>query len=318
MFSKKIITGLAVLMFSVSAIFAQDAQVRNVQSGQKMKLKGVVIAKDNEKMVVRDANGIDTNVIIGSNASIKTKATFGGDTVPAANLVRGLNLELEGVGDGTNLVATKVRFNKSDLRTAQAIESRVNPVEGRISQAEQNAERLSGQIDELMAVSNAARGGAKSAQESADAAIAGVNATNERISSLDDYVVQNTSTVTFKVGSAILSDEAKAQLDQVATTALALKGYTLEVTGFTDATGDAKKNKVLSQKRATAVIEYLVETHNIPLRRIGTTYGFGAAQAVADNTSREGRMQNRRVEVKLLVSRGLNTNVEVKKAEENK
>jgi outer membrane protein OmpA-like peptidoglycan-associated protein len=318
MFSKKILTSLAVLVFSVSAIFAQDAQVRNVQSGQKMKLKGVVIAKDNEKLVVRDANGIDTNVVIGSNASIKTKATFGGDTVPAANLVRGLNLELEGVGDGTNLVANKVRFNKSDLRTAQAIESRVNPVEGRMSQAEQNAERLSGQIDELMAVSNAARGGAKSAQDSADAAIAGVNATNERISSLDDYVVQNTSTVTFKVGSSILSDEAKAQLDQVATAALALKGYTLEVTGFTDATGNAKKNKVLSQKRATAVIEYLVETHNIPLRRIGTTYGFGAAQAVADNTSTEGRMQNRRVEVKLLVSRGLNTNVEVKKAEENK
>jgi outer membrane protein OmpA-like peptidoglycan-associated protein len=318
MFSKKILSGLAVLVFSVSAIFAQDTQVRNVQSGSKMKLKGVVIAKDNEKMVVRDANGIDTNVLISPNASIKTKATFGGDTVPATSLVRGLNLELEGVGDGTNLVASKVRFNKSDLRTAQAIESRVNPVEGRISQAEQNAERLSGQIDELMAVSNAARGGAKSAQDSADAAIAGVNATNERISSLDDFVVQNTSTVTFKIGSSLLSPEAKVQLDQVATSALALKGYTLEVTGFTDASGDPKKNKVLSQKRATAVIEYLVETHNIPLRRIGTTYGFGEGQAVADNASREGRSQNRRVEVKLLVSRGLNTNVEVKKAEEVK
>ena len=318
MFSKKIITSLAVLVFGISTIFAQDAQVRNVQSGAKMKLKGVVVAKDNEKFVVRDANGIDTNVIVNANASVKTKATFGGDTVPVTSLVRGLSLEIEGVGDGTNLVASKVRFNKSDLRTAQAIESRVNPVEGRMSQAEQNAERLSGQIDELMAVSNAARGGAKSAQDSADAAIAGVNATNERISSLDDYVVQNTSTVVFKVGSSILSDEAKSQLDQVATSALALKGYTLEVTGFTDASGNAKKNKTLSQQRATAVIEYLVETHNIPLRRIGTTYGFGAAQAVADNTSREGRSQNRRVEVKLLVSRGLNTNVEVKKAEENK
>jgi outer membrane protein OmpA-like peptidoglycan-associated protein len=318
MFNKKFLTSLAVLVFGISTIFAQDAQVRNVQSGQKIKLKGIVIAKDNEKMVVRDANGIDTNVIITDSASIKTKATFGGDKVPAANVVRGLNLEVEGIGDGTNLVASKVRFNKTDLRTAQAIESRVNPVEGRMSQAEQNAERLSGQIDELMAVSNAARGGAKAAQESADAAIAGVNATNERISSLDDYVVQNTSTVTFKVGSTILTPEAKAQLDQVATSALALKGYTLEVTGFADASGDPKKNKVLSQKRATAVIEYLIETHNIPLRRIGTSYGFGENQAVADNASREGRSQNRRVEVKLLVSRGLNTNVEVKKAEDGK
>jgi OmpA-OmpF porin, OOP family len=318
MFNRKILTILAVLVFGISTVFAQDAQVRNVQSGQKMKIKGVVVAKDNEKLVVRDANGVDTNVIINPNASVKTKAVFGGDTIPASNIVRGLNLEIEGVGDGSNLVANKVRFNKTDFRTAQAIESRVNPVEGRVSQAEQNAERLSGQIDELMAISNATRGGAKAAQESADAAIAGVNATNERISSLDDYVVQNTSTVTFKVNSAILTQEAKDQLDQVATSALALKGYTLEVTGFTDASGDPKKNKALSQKRATAVIEYLIETHNIPLRRIGTSYGFGENQAVADNASREGRMQNRRVEIKLLVSRGLNTNVEVKKAEEGK
>ena len=187
------------------------------------------------------------------------------------------------------------------------------PVEDRLTQTEQNAERISGQIDELMAISNAARGGAKAAQDSADAAIAGVNATNQRISSLDDYVVQKTSTVNFKVSSSVLSDEAKAELDQVAQTAMTMKGYVIEITGFASADGDAKKNKVLSQRRAQAVIDYLVETHNVPLRRIGTSYGFGELQAVADNTTREGREQNRRVEVKLLASRGLNQNVEVRK-----
>jgi outer membrane protein OmpA-like peptidoglycan-associated protein len=94
---------------------------------------------------------------------------------------------------------------------------------------------------------------------------------------------------------------------------MTMKGYTIEITGFASADGDERKNKVLSQKRAQAVIDYLVETHNIPLRRIGTSYGFGELQAVADNTTLEGRNQNRRVEVKLLASRGINQNVEVRK-----
>jgi outer membrane protein OmpA-like peptidoglycan-associated protein len=130
---------------------------------------------------------------------------------------------------------------------------------------------------------------------------------------LDDYVVQSTASVNFKVGSAVLSPEAKTQLDEVATAALTLKGYTIEITGFASAEGGVKMNKALSQRRAQAVIDYLVETHNVPLRRIGTSYGFGELQAVGDNTTREGREQNRRVEVKLLVSRGLNQNVEVRK-----
>ena len=103
-----------------------------------------------------------------------------------------------------------------------------------------------------------------------------------------------------------------AKLDQVAQAAMQLKGYTIEITGFASSDGSAQRNKVLSENRARAVINYLVETHNIPLRRIGTSFGFGELQAVADNSTREGREQNRRVEVKLLVSRGLNQNVEVR------
>ncbi|MDQ2747855.1 MAG: OmpA family protein [Acidobacteriota bacterium] len=304
------------LLMGATGILAQDAQTRSLTSGQRYKIKGIVVAKDNNNFTVRDAVGVDTNVNLNPSTSIKTKGGFfgGSDRIATNGIVRGLNLEVEGLG-GTSgaLEATKVRFGKDDLRVAQSIDSRVAPAEERLTQSEQNAQRVSGQIDELMAISNAARGGAKAAQNTADAAIAGVNATNQRISSLDDYVVQSTSTVNFKVGSAILTEEAKANLDQVAQTALTLKGYSIEITGFASSDGDMKKNKVLSQRRAQAVIDYLVETHNVPLRRIGTSYGFGELQAVADNTTLEGRQQNRRVEVKLLASRGLNQNVEVRR-----
>jgi outer membrane protein OmpA-like peptidoglycan-associated protein len=61
----------------------------------------------------------------------------------------------------------------------------------------------------------------------------------------------------------------------------------------------------LSQRRADTVIRYLIENHNIPLRRIVTPYGYGETNPVAENNSRDGRAQNRRVEVKLLVNKGL-------------
>jgi len=316
---KRISILLLSMAIGVAGAFAQAAQTQGAQTrstvaGQKYKIKGVIVSKDdNGSFVVRDAVGVDTRIIVSPNASVKSNGFFGGDKFPVTSMVRGLNLEVEGVGDSAGAVAVnKVRFDKSNLMTAQSIDARVAPAEERLTAAEQNAERVSGQIDELMAISNAAKGGAKAAQDTADAAVAGVNATNKRISDLDDYVVQSTATVNFKVGSAVLSPEGKASLDQVATAAATLKGYSIEVQGFASADGDTRKNKQLSERRAQAVKDYLIETHNIPLRRMSTSYGFGELQAVADNSTREGREQNRRVEVKLLVSRGINQAVEVK------
>ncbi|HEV7701802.1 MAG TPA: OmpA family protein [Pyrinomonadaceae bacterium] len=309
------------IMLGAVSLFAQNAQLRNAVSGQKYKLKGVIVAKENDStFIVRDTVGVDTRIVIEPNASVKSNGGFlgGGDKYAMTALVRGLNLEVEGRGDANGAVsANKVRFSKANLQTAQSIDARVSPAEERLTAAEQNAQRVSGQIDELTAISNAAKGGAKAAQDTADAAVAGVNATNKRIGDLDDYAVQSTATVNFKVGSSILSPDAKASLDQVAAAATSLKGYVIEVTGFASADGDTRKNKVLSERRAQAVKDYLIENHNIPLRRMSTSYGYGELQAVADNTTREGREQNRRVEVKLLVSRGINQNVEVKSQTDN-
>lgn len=295
---KKISGLLLAIVIAATAVIAQDVQVRSLTAGQKYKIKGTVVTKDDDTtFVVRDTTGADTRVIITPEASVKTKGGLfsGGDRIAASQIVRGLYLETEGRGDNAgNLAATKVRFDKDDFRVAQSIDTRVTPAEARLTAAEENARRVSGQIDELMAISNAARGGAKAAQETADAAVEGVNATNARITAMDDYVVQSTSTVNFKVGSAILTPEAKASLDEVATTAATLKGYFIEVTGFASSDGGTNMNKALSRRRADAVINYMIETHNVPLRRIGQSYGFGELQAVADNTTREGREQNRR------------------------
>ena len=294
---------------------ADASRARSITSGEKMKIKGVVVRRDADTFTVRDLSGVDTVVRLTDRTSVKSNGGFlrGGTNYGSTNILRGLNLEVEGRG-GSNgeLNAEKIRFNDSDLRTARAVESRATPLEERasatetrLSDVEQNAQKLSGQLDELAAVSNAARGGAKAAQETADAAVAGVNATNDRISALDDYVPQDSAAVNFRVGSSILNADAKTKLDAIATKALNAKGYVLEVTGYADSTGNTQRNRALSQRRADAVIRYLVENHQIPLRRIVTPYGFGESNPIADNNTRSGRAENRRVEVKVLVNKGL-------------
>src|SRR5437660_3431532 len=309
-----LVLALSPLAFGQVSTNTNSTRARTVASGEKMKIKGVVVKRDADTFTVRDLTGNDTIVRLTDRTSVKTNSGFlrGGTNYGATNILRGLNLEIEGRG-GSNgeLVADKVRFNESDLRTARAVESRATPLEerataseGRLSEVEQNAQKLSGQLDELAAISNAARGGAKAAQESADAAISGVNATNDRISALDDYSPQDTTAVNFRLGSAVLTADGKAKLDEIATKALNAKGYVLEVTGFADSTGNTDRNRALSQRRADSVIRYLVEQHQIPLRRIVTPYGFGESNPIADNKTREGRAQNRRVEVKVLVKKG--------------
>ena len=309
---------MGLLLFTAPVAISQDnttVSSRTVASGQKIKVKGVVTRRDADTFTVRDNNGVDTVVQLTDRTSVKAKGGFlrSGANYAQTQILRGLNLEVEGRGSANGeLVADKVRFNESDLRVARAVESRAAPLEDRatttetkLSQVEQNAQRLSGQLDELAAVANTARGGARAAQATADAAVAGVTATNDRISALDDYEPQTVAAVNFRSGSSILTKDSKATLDDVATKALNAKGYVLEISGFADSTGSINRNRALSQRRADTVIRYFIENHNIPLRRIVTPYGYGEINPVAENTSRDGRAQNRRVEIKLLVNKGL-------------
>jgi outer membrane protein OmpA-like peptidoglycan-associated protein len=253
-----------------------------------------------------------------------------------ASLVRGLTLEVEGRGNNSGvLVADKIRITDTDFKVARSIESRVDPVEtrvtsteDRVSAAEQNAQRLSGQLDELAAVANTAKGGAKAAQETADAAMneaksanqrvtqtnERVTAVDERVSSVDDYEAKSTITINFKVRSATLSAEAKTALDELANQAKNEKGYVIQVSGFASADGSEALNRNLSERRANAVIRYLIENHDVSQRRIITPYGFGELKPAGDNATREGRQQNRRVEVAILVSKGLSSPVAADKS----
>ncbi len=263
------------------------ANTQSIPNGAKMKFKGVVIGRDADTFTIRDRNRTDYQVLLTDNTSIKTYGGFlrFGKKYAVTDILRGLIVEVEGRGDAQGqLVAEKVRFNDSDMRAAITTDTRVNPVEV-------NQERLSGQMDELSTIAAEARNE--------------VRVANERISALDDYDVQETVTVNFRVNSAVLSPEARQRLSAMAEKAISAKWYMIEVAGHTDSTGNQAKNFQLSQQRAESVVQYLAVNHKIPLRRIVTPMGYGKTESVADNKTATGRAQNRRVEVKMLLNRGM-------------
>jgi outer membrane protein OmpA-like peptidoglycan-associated protein len=310
----------ALLLACAPIAFGQDtmnqtqptARVRTVAAGEKTKIKGTIVDRDADTFVVRDDQGYETTVLLTDRTSVKSNGGFfrRGTNYDVTNLLRGLNVEVEGRGnpDG-RLDASKIRFDKNDLKVARSIETRVTPVEGRLTQVEAQNRTLSGQVDELNEVSKTMRTDISRNNDNILATDTRVTSTNDRISALDDYDVSDQATVLFRVNSAVLSPESKAALDELAQKALATKGFVIEVAGFTDSTGSTQKNRMLSQRRADAVVQYLQENYDIPLRRMITPFGYGEAKAAADNTTREGREQNRRVEVKILTSRGIQQTV---------
>lgn len=289
-----------------------QAPVRTVADGQKAKIKGTIVDRDPDTFTVRDEQGYETTIRLTDATSVKSNGGFfrRGHNYGVTNLLRGLIVEVEGRGNPTGeLVAEKVRFDKDDLKVAQSIETRVNPVEGRLTQVEAQNRTLAGQVDELNEVSRTMRGDIERNNQDILATDSRVSMTNDRISALDDYEVADQITVYFRVNSSRLSPEAEADLDGLAAKLGGVNGYVVEVAGYTDSTGSIEKNRVLSQRRADSVVRYLQENHDIPLRRMITPFGYGETRAAADNTTREGREQNRRVEVKILVSRGLTQSV---------
>jgi outer membrane protein OmpA-like peptidoglycan-associated protein len=257
----------------------QNLSLRSVPNGSKMKFQGVVISRDADTFTIRDRSRADYQVLISDQTSIKTYGGFlrSGKKYPVTDILRGLIVEVEGRGDAQGLlVADKIRFNESDMRAAITSDTRVTPVE-------ENQQRIAGQMDELYAIAAEAR------QQ--------VTAVNERVSALDDYDVKENVAVTFRVNSAVLSPEAKQQLDDFAAKDTNAKAFMIEVSGHTDSTGSEAKNFRLSRERAEAVVQYLAVNHKIPLRRFVTPMGYGKTEAVADNGTATGRELNRRVEV---------------------
>jgi OmpA-OmpF porin, OOP family len=307
-----------------SAQNAANAHPVKVPQGQKTKVQGVVSLRDKDSFKVRAIDGAETTVLLTAQTKVSShnRGLRGKKAYPVTYIMRGLRVQTEGNGDADgNLVADWVRFDEDDLRSAQALEqtdqlaeenkARIAAAEGAARLAEENARKMAGQIEENTRIANEARARADAAQATANQAFKDAAMANNRINGLDNYETIKTFPVLFKVNSAVLSAAAKATIDEGAAWANAEKekgnanGWLVEVVGFADTTGNTAKNRSLSERRAKAVIDYLVMKHNLDLRRLVQPFGFGDSKPIASNKTATGRAQNRRVEIRVLQNKGI-------------
>lgn len=168
--------------------------------------------------------------------------------------------------------------------------------------AQRAGEAASGAQRTADGATTAAAGALTAANTGRDQAIARANEVERTISTKVDATVNmkisGSETVLFPLNEYKLNKEAKAVLDTFAEKTTGKDRYVIEVQGFTDKTGSAEINTALSQKRAEEVARYLANEHKVPLHQL-TLMGSGYTAPVADDKTRDGRKQNRRVEVRM-------------------
>jgi outer membrane protein OmpA-like peptidoglycan-associated protein len=260
----------AVAMLGIATLSAAD---------DTSKVKGLIVSRDGANMNVK---GEMASWTIELNDDTKVQAIKGKlglrkDTLGVTDLIPGLPVEVEMIHSGSSLVAISVKFKADDLKTARQIQAGLNP----------HAEQLGGVQSDVQGVKE-------------DQA-----AMSKKFGQLGDYDVKHQVTVYFAVSSATISGDAKQQLTELAEKALELKGYMIEVAGYTDSSGNAAYNQELSDSRAEAVVNYLQQECKVPLYRVLAPEGMGESNPAGSNESAQGKKENRRVEVKVLVNRGM-------------
>lgn len=240
-------------------------------------IEGVISARDGDQIQVTDAAGQTTTITINQETVIKAKGGFlglGRTKLGEESLLNGLPVAVQTLVSNNNYFADEIRFSANDLEMATMIRNGTN----------QRFVRAETRIEENAAATEALRG---------------------RFADIDKYNIKDTTNVYFDTGKYALSDSARQDLCEAAATAEATDNALLLVVGYTDSTGSYEINQELSEKRAGRVVNFLQQECGwAPWRMLSPT-GMAASDPAADNSTPEGKAQNRRVAVNILVSKSV-------------
>ncbi len=197
-------------------------------------------------------------------------------------LVKGVpNASLTWMGDQLSIQTA----NPTD---AQQLAAKIQPLLKNMTVVTQAATNTAAPVDRHAVISTG--------NSNAEKALAEINPDNIR--ALDVATALNMQVINFDTARANIPEANKSILDQAAALMKRAPQVKLTVKGHTDAVGHAAKNKTLSQKRAQAVVDYLVKQGVDPAQL--KAVGYGQEQPIADNSTPEGQFKNRRIEFEVL------------------
>jgi OmpA-OmpF porin, OOP family len=231
-------------------------------------IKGIISARSGDRLQVTTAEGATTVISINDATKIKaSKGLFSRSKLDGSALLNGLPVTIKTMQAGEQLIASQINLRNTDLKTANMI--RTGTAQG---------------FAEQTAATEGLRG---------------------RMADIDQYNIKGTTNVNFDTGKAVLTPQGKADLCATVSAAEAMKNAQILVVGYTDSTGSEEYNQQLSEKRASRVVNHIQQACGWKPYRMLTPTGMSEADPLADNTTREGKAQNRRVAVNILVSKGL-------------
>ena len=313
-----------VLWFAVCLIllgsvgYALPSQAGQVVADKKTTLKGTIKSRNGDLINLKDKKtGSLVVVALTDNTQFVRKKgafKFRRSDMDVTAMVPGLGIEAEGVGNSKGqLVASKITFSPDDFAIEVAEEQQIMANQAAAQKAQTTANQGVAAAGQAQSSANQAQISANQAAAAAGTAgaigvmdAAAIETVNKRVSDLGDYKVVAEAGIYYASDQSNLDDAAKADLAKLAAIAKSTDNYLIEIAGYASSTGTKELNQKLSDARAQTVTDYLRNVQNIPMRRILVPAGYGAMHPAASNVDAQGRALNRRVDVTVLVNKGLN------------
>jgi len=314
---------LPALILLVASLVHASTPTKKFEAGKKAKVTGTIVSRNGDLVVVNVKKESTSAIVnITDNTKIEREKSFRlrRADMDVAAMLPGLTISAEGVGNSSGqLDAHKITFNPDTFAIEVAEEQQIEANKSAAANAQTTANQGVAAAGQAQASANQAQSSANQAQGTANqagqlAAAAGVGAVmdanaislvNQRVSDLGDYKTVVEAALFFDPNQSSLSAGDKKALDKLASDAMSTQNYMIEIAGYASSTGTKAQNQQLSDERASTVAQYLRNSANVPMRRILAPAGYGATHAAAPNSDPEGRDINRRVDVKVLVNKGL-------------